>query len=157
MKKAYQVIAGLVALEVMLQALFIAWGMFGFSNWIEDGGVFDKAAADAAEEGNLEFAGSIGWGLHFLNGFMVIPLIVLLLFILSFFAKVPRGIMFASVLVVLVILQMMVLPELARSANPIFGGLHGLNALLILGTAISAATAAGKAAKAPTESAEVAA
>ena len=157
MKKAYQVIAGLVALEVMLQALFIAWGMFGFSNWIEDGGVFDKAAADAAENGDLEFAGSIGWGLHFLNGFMIIPLIVLALFILSFFAKVPRGIMFASVLVALTILQMMVLPELARSANPFFGGLHGFNALLILGTAINASMAAGKAVKASTEPAEVAA
>lgn len=157
MKKAYQIIAGIIALEIFLQALFIAWGMFGFSNWIEDGGVFDKAVADSAEEGGLEFAGSIGWGLHFLNGFMVIPLIVLLLFILSFFAKVPRGITFASVLVVLTILQMMVLPELARQVNPFFGGLHGFNALLILGTAITASRAAATAAKATSETAEVAA
>lgn len=157
MKKAYQIIAGLVALEVMLQALFIAWGMFGFSNWIEDGGVFDKAAADAAENGDLEFTGSIGWGLHFLNGFMIIPAIVLVLFILSFFAKVPRGVMFASVILVLTILQTMVLPELGRSANPFFGGLHGLNAMFILGASINASMAAGKAAKASTEPTGVAA
>lgn len=157
MKKAYQIIAGIVALEIFLQALFIAWGMFGFSNWIEDGGVFDKAAADSAEEGGLEFAGSIGWGLHFINGLMVIPVIVLLLFVLSFFAKVPRGITFASVLVVLVILQVMVLPGLAREVNPFFGGLHGFNALLILGTAISASRAAATAAKETSERAEVAA
>jgi len=45
-------------------------------------------------------------------------------------------------LVGLVILQVFVLPGLARDMNPFFGGLHGFNALLILGAAVTASRAA---------------
>ena len=158
MKKAYQIVAGLIALAVMLQALFIAWTFFGLNDWVtEQGGVLDKAAIDGLEDGSVTYTGSAAFGFHVLNGLMVIPALALVLLILSFFAKVPRGIMFAVVLVVLIFLQMGVLPGLAHDVNPFFGGLHGLNALFILGAAGSAASAAGKAAKADKEPAEVAA
>ena len=43
--------------------------------------------------------------LHGMNGMMVIPALALLLFISSFFAKVPRGVAFAGGVLALVVLQ----------------------------------------------------
>lgn len=136
MKKAYQILAGLVALEVMAQAAFMAWALFGFGKWIDDGNVFNKEMLDD-ESGVWHFTEERGFMFHGISGMMVIPLTVLILFIISFFAKVPRGVAMAGTLVVLVILQVWVFAALGHD-TPFFGALHGFNALLIFGTAVMA-------------------
>lgn len=143
MRKAYQIVAGLVALEVMLQAAFMAWAIFGFGRWIDQGNVFNKAVLDD-ESGVWHFTEERGFMFHGISGMMVIPLTVLILLVLSFFAKqVPHAVMMAGVLVVLVILQVWVFAALGRD-TPFFGALHGFNALLIFATAVRAFLTAGR-------------
>ena len=83
----------------------------------------------------------------FFVGLVLIPLCSLLLLIVSFFAKVPKGTMMAALIVGLVILQVFVLPALSREVGSGFGALHGINALLIMGAAGGAATRAKQAAE----------
>ena len=78
----------------------------------------------------------------FFVGLVLIPLCSLALLIVSFFAKVPQGIMMAAAIVVMVILQVFVLPALSREVGSGFGALHGINALLIMGAAGGAAARA---------------
>jgi hypothetical protein len=137
MKKAYQIFAFLIALEVVIQASAIAWGFFGFGNWIDEGNTFSKAQLDC-RDCPWNFTEERGFMIHGLNGAMIIPLIALIFLIISFFAKVPKGIQWAAAVFVLVLIQSQVLPGLARDVNPVFGALHGLNALVLFGTAVMA-------------------
>ena len=61
-----------------------------------------------------------------------------MLLIVSFFAKVPKGVMLAATIFGLVILQVFVLPALSREVGSGFGALHGINALVMMGVAIMA-------------------
>jgi hypothetical protein len=92
------------------------------------------------ESETTTFTGDGGFPLHGINGEMVFPLLVLILLVLSFFAKVPRGVMWAGVLFGLTVLQI-AFAVLGRGL-PILGVLHGANALLIFGVAVMAAMAA---------------
>jgi hypothetical protein len=145
--KAYRYLALAIAVLVVVQAGAIAWGFFGVSNFITDGGVVDEEFLDC-EEDCESFGGEFGFAIHmFFVGLVLIPLCSLLLLIVSFFAKVPKGTMMAGLIVVLVILQVFVLPALSREVGSGFGGLHGINALLIMGAAGGAATRAKPAAE----------
>jgi hypothetical protein len=68
---------------------------------------------------------------------MVIPALALLFLIVSFFAKVPRGIMWAALVLGAVVLQV-TLGLLGHEAA-IWGGLHGINALVLFSLAVYAA------------------
>jgi hypothetical protein len=83
----------------------------------------------------------------FFNGLVLIPLTSLILLIVSFFAKVPRGVMFAAIIVGLVALQVFVLPALSREVGSGFGALHGINALVLMGVALMAAQRASAVAR----------
>ena len=74
----------------------------------------------------------------FFNGLILIPLTSLVLLIVSFFAKVPKGVALAATIFGLVVLQVLVLPALSRSVGSGFGALHGVNALVLMGVAIMA-------------------
>lgn len=137
MKSAYRILAFVIAAEVVIQAAAIAYAIFGLGTWIQSGGVLDKAAMESEASA---FAGDGGFPLHGINGEMVFPLLVLILFVLSFFAKVQRGVMWAGILVGLTVLQ--ILFALLGQGLPILGVLHGGNALLIFGVAVMAAMAA---------------
>jgi heme A synthase len=65
---------------------------------------------------------------------MVIPLVALALFICSFFARVPGGVKWAGVVLLLVVVQIL----LGMFAHVIaaLGALHGLNALLLFTAAL---------------------
>ena len=144
--KAYRILALTIAVLVVVQAGAIAWGYFGVSNFITDGGVVDEEFLDC-EEDCESFGGEFGFAIHmFFVGLVLIPLCSLLLLVVSFFANVPKGTMMAGLIVVLVILQVFVLPALSREVGSGFGGLHGINALLIMGAAGGAATRAKQAA-----------
>ena len=140
MRGAYRVLASLLALEVIIQAAAVVYGVFGLANYVDDGHTI--TAQDFKENSDISFSGLGGLILHGMNGMMIIPLIALLLLIVSFFAKVKGGIVLALVLFVLVLLQV-TLGLLAHSVEQI-GVLHGINAFLILGGAIQAARSARK-------------
>ena len=138
MRATYRVLAYLIAVLVVVQAGAIAWAYFGLSNWINDGGVVDKALLECTDC-DQEFTAEWGFAIHmFFNGLLLIPLTSLILLIVSFFAKIPRGVALAGGIVALVALQVFVLPMLSREVGSGFGALHGVNALLLMGLAIMA-------------------
>ncbi|MGH8965768.1 MAG: hypothetical protein ACRDXB_10640 [Actinomycetes bacterium] len=134
MRTAYKVLAYLIALEVVIQAAAIAFAVFGLGKWVEDGGTLDKAAMESE---TLDFTGIVGFMIHGLNGLMIIPLLALIFFVVSFFAKVPGGVKWAGIVLVAVVVQ--VLLAMFGHGMPFLGLLHGLNALLIFGMAVDAA------------------
>ena len=137
--KAYRFLAITIAVLVVVQAGAIAWGFFGMTNFVNDGGIVDEEFLDCRDDCE-SFGGELGFFLHmFIVGLVLIPLCSLSLLIVSFFAKVPKGTMMAGLIVVMVILQVLVLPGLSREVGSGFGALHGINALLIMGAAGAAA------------------
>jgi hypothetical protein len=138
MRAAYRVLAGLVAVGVVLQAMFIALAWFTAIKDMDDGLVLDK-----------NYDGNFGHMLHGQTGMMIIPLVALALLIVSFFAKIPGGIKWALYVVGLVALQI-VLAFLSFGA-PAVGALHGLNAFALAAVAVMASR---RAAVAPIQTAE---
>ena len=128
MRNVYRVLAGLVALGVVVQAAAIVYAVAGLGKWIDDG---HTANADIFEDDSLSFTGLGGFMLHGMNGMMVIPVLALLLLIVSFFAKVPGGVMWAGLILLDVIGQVML--GLFGHEVPAIGALHGINALILFG------------------------
>jgi hypothetical protein len=122
MKSVYRVLAGLVAVGVVLQAMFIALGWFTAIKDIDDGLVIDK-----------NYDGNIGHTLHGQFGMTVIPIIALLLLIVSFFAHVAGGVKWALYVVGLVALQIAL--AFVSFGAPVVGLLHGLNAFALAAVA----------------------
>ena len=131
MKNVYRVLAFLIAAGVMVQAAAIAYGMFGLIKWIENGGTLDQST-----ELTPDLGGYAGLWLHGTAGIMILPAIVLLFLISSFFAKVPGGIKWALFVFLATVVQV----GLGLFAHSIagLGWLHGLNALILFGLAVSA-------------------
>ena len=146
MTGTYKFLAYAIAVLVVVQAGAIAWAFFGVTDWVTNSnGVIDKAYLECED---CESIGAAEWGfaIHaFFNGFVLIPLLSLVLLLVSFFAKVDGGIRLALIIVGLVVLQIIVLPMLSREVDPAFGGLHGINALILLGAAAGAGRRASKA------------
>jgi heme A synthase len=129
MKQTYRVLAGLVALGVLVQAAAIAFGFFQLGHQADDAG---KLTID-------DNYTNAGLNIHGINGQIVIPLIGLILLIVSFFAArtVPGARKWAGIVFGLIVLQV-VLAFLSFGVSPLFGALHGINALFVLGTAVRA-------------------
>ncbi|RZU19886.1 hypothetical protein EV645_2106 [Kribbella rubisoli] len=131
MRAVYRVLAGLIAIGVVVQAMAIAVGWFTALKDMDDGLVIDK-----------NYDGNWGHSLHSIVGSMIIPLLALLLLIVSFFAHVERGVRWALYVFGLVVLQIAF--AFAAFAAPVVGALHGANALALLAVAgIAARHAAG--------------
>ncbi len=145
MKSVYRVLAGLIAIGVVVQAMSIALAWFTAINDMNDGLVMDENS-----EGNF------GHATHGILGMMVIPILALLLLIISFFAKVEGGIKWALYVVGLVALQIAL--AFVSFGAPAVGALHGLNAFALAGVASMAArkAAASSATAAPETPAEAA-
>lgn len=126
MRTAYRVLAYLVAFEVVVQAGAIAWAYFGLGKWIEEGGVLDSATRESGGDGFPEVLGFI---VHGINGQLVVPLLALVLVVVAFFAKVPKGVRWAGSVFGLVVLQ--VLLGIFGHGAPSLGLLHGINALAL--------------------------
>jgi hypothetical protein len=126
-KQTYRVLAGVIALGVLIQAAAIAFGWFDVISDVEKGIVFDE---------NSEF--NAGHMAHHVVGMYLMPLLGLILLIVSFFAAktVPGARKWAGIVFGVIVLQV-VLAIVAFSA-PIVGVLHGINALVILGSAARA-------------------
>lgn len=128
MRKTYQVLAYVLAAEVIVQAMAIAYALAAMGHWVdEDGGVVNKALFDAD---NPDFPGVGGFALHGMNGTMFIPLVVLALVITSFFSKVPDAPKRAGILFGMVALQIVL--GLSSHSVPWLAPLHVLNAFGIV-------------------------
>jgi hypothetical protein len=133
MRATYVWVTRLIALGVVLQAAFIAYGTFDVFNAVDDGEVF----VAEREEYNA------GQMLHAVFGEMVIPLLAIVILIVSFFAKAKGAVMFALIVFGLVVLQFLL--ALVSFGAPVIGLLHGINAFAIAGVAGVAGRQVGKA------------
>jgi polyferredoxin len=133
MRGVYRFLAGLIALEVIVQAAVMAFGVAGLILWVDEGNTFDKALL---ESDDADFGGLEGIIIHAINGMMVIPLLALIFFIVSFFAKVPKGVLWAGLVLLFTVLQVVL--GLLGHSYAIAGGIHGANALLLFGLAVMA-------------------
>lgn len=139
MRQTYKILASIIAILVIVQAMTMVFAVAGFFHWIEEG----NEATTEVFESEPEFLGSLGFMVHGMSGTMLIPLIALLLLIVSFFAKVPRGIVFALVIVVSVAVQ--IFAGIGAHSVPMLGILHGVNAFILFGAALAAVQAAKRA------------
>jgi hypothetical protein len=130
MRKAFRALAYLLVAEVVVQAMMIGIALAGVNRWIDDGHTITKEVVDS----HPRFAGSVGFPIHAINGEMLIPLLVLSLLVVSFFAAVPAGTRRAAILVGLVVLQ--VILGMVLQNVPYVALLHVLNAFAILAVAL---------------------
>lgn len=142
MRKTYRILARIIAIEVVLQAMFIVFAVAGLFKWIDDGATLDKSVIESWEEDPPTWEGAIGHFLHVMNGQFLVPLIGLVLLIISFFAKVSGGTKFATIILVSIVIQ--VAAGLMSGALPWLGLIHGLNAFILFMAAIQAAKAAAE-------------
>ncbi len=131
MKNVYRVLAYLVAFGVVVQAAAIAYGMFGLIKWVEGGGTLDQST-----ELNSSLGGFTGFSTHGMVGMMVLPVIILLFLISSFFAKVPGGVKWALFVFAAGIVQIAL--GLFSHEFAGLGWLHGANALVLFALAVMA-------------------
>jgi hypothetical protein len=117
MRAAYRILAMLVAIGVVVQVAVIAWGWFDVLHTVDDGGTFAKGDETA------------GMTTHGVIGFMIMPVIALLLLIVSFFAKIPGGVKWALIVFGDTVLQVVL--AIISGPAPIIGALHGINALAL--------------------------
>jgi heme A synthase len=138
MTKVFRVLAFLIAGLVMVQAAVMVWGIAGMGIWIDqDGGeLTSQVFEDAFEGGDSPFPEFLGLMLHGMIGMMVIPLVALITLVVGLIAKFPGAKKYAAAVFLLVILQVAL--GLFGHENAIFGMLHGINALVLFGTAVMA-------------------
>jgi hypothetical protein len=125
MQKTYRILANAIAVCVLLQAAWIALGVFTLGKYTDDGHTIDK-----------NYDGNLGLNLHGIFGMALIPLLALVLFGISFAAKLPEGVKWAGFVLLAVVVQI-VLAFLAF-AVPAIGILHGVNAFVVLGVSVMA-------------------
>ena len=131
MRATYRVLSLLIAVSVVVQAMLIAIALFQINHDTDNGGVYDKNTSNWAEAA------------HAVDGYIIIPLLALVLLILSFFARIPGGAKWAGIVFGLVVLQIL-LAALGMAA-PVAGALHGINAFALAGVASVAARKARQA------------
>jgi hypothetical protein len=153
MRNTLKVLTYLLAAEVIVQAMAIAFAIAGLGKWVDDGHSATKALFD---DDNAKFGGKTGFMIHGMNGMMVIPVLVLVLLIVSFFSKIPGAPKRAGILLGLVVLQVVL--GLASHGAPAIILLHVLNAFAIFSMAAVTAWRLGNTvapAGAPRETASV--
>ncbi len=141
MRKTYRILADTIAVLVVVQAAMMVWAIAGLFTWIDEGATLDKSVIEGWENEPPTFEGSIGHFIHLMSGTFLIPLIGLLLLLVSFFAKVPRGVALAGLIAVLIVIQYLA-GFFAEPGMPYLGLVHGANAFILFGAAIMAAKSA---------------
>jgi hypothetical protein len=151
MRKAHQILAGIIAAFVVIQAMAIAYAIAGLGYWInEDGGELNKAVFDSWEDNPPDWQGSGGFALHGIDGMMIIPVVTIVFLIVSLLANkvVPGAAKRAGIIFVMVALQVTL--GLASHDAVLLAPLHALNGFGIFAMAVvSARKAADAAAPAP--------
>ena len=118
-RKAYSVVGAILMLQFLAQLYFIAAAIFTIVN-----------ANDNAKDVYTAFKSADNFaGLHAING-DIIGLTILVMIGLSFGSRYPwRTTILTGVLFVLLVIQVL----LAHTGIPALSGLHGLNALVMIG------------------------
>jgi hypothetical protein len=126
MKTAYRVLAGLIAISVVIQAAAIGLAWFIVLNEVNAGAVYDESS---------EFNAG-----HLTHSIMAIVIVVLglALLIVSFFTKVSGAVRRALIVFGLIVLQWVL--AIVAFSMPAVGALHGINALALAGAAGWAST-----------------
>ena len=137
MKKAYRVLARLIAALVVVQAAAVAYGAFAIDKVIENAKDHGNTISDASSK----LDGGAGYGIHGLVGMLVIPLAAIILFVVAFLEHVPDGVKWAGFVLLDVVVQVGL--GLAAHSAPALGWLHGPNALVLFGLAIYTARRVG--------------
>jgi len=140
MRKAYRILADIIAIEVVIQAMMMVFAIAGLFKWIDDGATLDSGVVKSWEEDPPTFTGAIGHFIHLMNGQFLIPVIGLALLIVAFFAKVAGGVKWAAIIFASIVVQVMA--GLMAESAPWLGLVHGLNAFVLFSAAILAARAA---------------
>jgi hypothetical protein len=130
MKKAYRVLARLIAALVVVQAAAIAYGAFAIDKVIDKADDHGNTITDASSK----LDGGAGYGLHALIGTLVIPVVAIILFGIAFGAHVPDGVKWAGFILLDVVVQVVL--GLAAHGVAALGWLHGPNALLLFALGI---------------------
>lgn len=128
MRATYRSLAYAIAGLVVLQAAAIAMAAFGVFNYMEDHSI--------ARGTEPPTPGGVGFAIHALNGQFLIPLVAIVLLIVAFFAKIPGGAKWAGFVLLDVIVQIAL--AFVSFGVPQIGFLHGLNALVLFGLAVTA-------------------
>lgn len=136
MKATYRVLALLIPVLVVLQASFIALGLFGLAHWVDAGNTLTKSAIEN-DPGSV--GGGTALGFHYF-GAMAALLVALLLLIVSFFAKLTGGVKWAGLIFGDVVLQWAL--GLFSFSAPTLGFFHAVNAFVLFGLGIMAVRAA---------------
>lgn len=121
MRAAYRILAGLIAVGVVVQAAAIAFALFDIEHKTDDGVFYTKDTDNG------------GVALHSVLGGMVIPVFALALLIVSFFARIPGGVKWAAITFGVLLLQVAL--GYAGQGLPWIGVLHGLNAFALAAVA----------------------
>ncbi len=120
--KAYRGIAYAVAVFVVLQAAFLATGLFLLGHEVDDGKIIDK-----------NYDGNAGLVLHGI-GAIVVAVLALALLVASLFTKTAGASRRAAIVFGAVVVQWVL--AFVAFGVPYVGALHGANAFVVLGTAI---------------------
>ena len=130
MKTTYRVLALIIAAVVAIQAAAIGYAVFAQLHWIEDGGTLDKATLESSAPGTSALF------FHALEGYAVF-LVALALLIVSFFAKIDKGVRWAVIVLAATFVQIALgtLSHLMTAS----GAVHGAFALILFGLAVTAA------------------
>jgi hypothetical protein len=132
MRSTYRILGLTIAGLVVVQAAAIAFAMFGVLHFVDGGDPLSKSLVDD----RTGFDGAIGMNIHSI-GAMVISLLAIILFILSFFAKIPGGVKWAGFVFLAVLVQWVL--AIAAFGAPVVGALHAVNAFAIAGLGARAA------------------
>jgi hypothetical protein len=133
MTKVFRVLAFLVAALVAVQAFTVAWAVAGLGIWVDEGNDF---TSEIFESDEMPFTELYGMMIHGMSGMMLIPLIALITMIVGLIAKFPGSTKYGVAIFLLVVLQVAL--GIFGHSLALAGGLHGLNALILLGVAIMA-------------------
>jgi hypothetical protein len=144
MRKAHQILAGLLAVEVVIQAMAIAYALAGLGKWIDDGNTLDKAVKKRIENGDVGFQGTGGFAIHGINGQMLIPLIAIALLVVSLLAakEIEGAGKRAGILLGMVVVQ--VILGMTSEDVVLLAPLHALNGFGIFAMAVVTARKAGE-------------
>jgi hypothetical protein len=140
MRKTYRILADIIAIEVVIQAMVMVFAIAGLFKWIDDGATLDKSVVESWEDDPPTWTGSIGHFIHVMNGQFLIPLLGIALLIVSFFAAIDGGVKWAAIIVASIAVQVMA--GLMAEDWPYLGLVHGLNAFILFGAALTAAKSA---------------
>ena len=151
MCKTYRIVADIIAIDVVIQAMVMVFAVAGLFKWVDDGATLDSAVIESWQTEPPTFTGAIGHFIHIMNGTYLIPLMGIILLIISFFAKVDGGIKWAAIVAVSIAVQVFV--GILGGDLPVLGLVHGLNAFVLFAAALMAARAAKGATVAKTDTA----